>query len=157
MQVKVVRLYVGTFFTSLDMQGASISLLPVESGRLARLDSPTQANATLPSLSSVLVCLLALSVAFPPPPSACLYHPLPSPLLSPPLPSPVSALPVLPLLYFPAPLFSPPPSLTPYLSILQSMPCLRHTRTSPELRLNHAQNLLWCRQGKPLLRRFTVL
>ncbi|KAL3151120.1 hypothetical protein ABBQ38_012986 [Trebouxia sp. C0009 RCD-2024] len=42
-KVKVVRLYVGTFFTSLDMQGASISLLPVESGRLARLDSPTQA------------------------------------------------------------------------------------------------------------------
>ena len=47
MQVKVVRLYVGSFFTSLDMQGASISLLPVDSERLARLDSPTQACHTI--------------------------------------------------------------------------------------------------------------
>lgn len=42
MQLKVVRLYVGTFFTSLDMQGASISLLPLDSKRLDRLDAPTQ-------------------------------------------------------------------------------------------------------------------
>ena len=46
MQVKVVRLYVGPFFTSLDMQGVSISLLPVDSDRLARLDSTTQASRT---------------------------------------------------------------------------------------------------------------
>lgn len=43
MQVKVVRLYVGSFFTSLNMQGASVSLLSVDPDRLARLDSPTQA------------------------------------------------------------------------------------------------------------------
>ncbi len=42
MQVKVVRLYVGSFFTSLDMKGASITLLPLDSSRLAKLDSPTQ-------------------------------------------------------------------------------------------------------------------
>ena len=41
-QLKVVRLFVGSFFTSLDMQGASISLLPVDADRLARLDAPTQ-------------------------------------------------------------------------------------------------------------------
>ena len=42
MQLKVVRLYVGTFFTSLDMQGASISILPLDSRRLDWLDAPTQ-------------------------------------------------------------------------------------------------------------------
>ncbi len=41
-QLKVVRLYVGTFFTSLDMQGASISILPLDSRRLDWLDAPTQ-------------------------------------------------------------------------------------------------------------------
>lgn len=43
MQMNVVRLYVGTFFTSLNMKGASLSLLPVDPCILARLDSPTQA------------------------------------------------------------------------------------------------------------------
>lgn len=42
-RLKVVRLYVGTFFTSLDMQGASISILPLDSRRLDWLDAPTQA------------------------------------------------------------------------------------------------------------------
>ncbi len=42
MQLKVVRLYVGTFFTSLDMQGASISIMPLDSRRLEWLDAPTQ-------------------------------------------------------------------------------------------------------------------
>ena len=46
MQVKVVRLYVGLFFTSVDMQGASITLLPADPHRLAALDSPTQASPT---------------------------------------------------------------------------------------------------------------
>jgi len=41
-QLKVVRLYVGTFFTSLDMQGASISIMPLDSRRLEWLDAPTQ-------------------------------------------------------------------------------------------------------------------
>lgn len=54
MQVKVVRLLVGSFFTSLDMQGVSISLLPVDSDRLARLDAPTQASFT--SSQSCMPC-----------------------------------------------------------------------------------------------------
>lgn len=42
-KMNVVRLYVGTFFTSLNMKGASLTLLPVDPRILARLDSPTQA------------------------------------------------------------------------------------------------------------------
>ena len=50
-QLKVVRLYVGSFFTSLDMKGCSITLLPLDAQRLARLDASTQ------------VCLCPFSVA----------------------------------------------------------------------------------------------
>lgn len=70
MQVKVVRLYVGSFFTSLDMQGASISLLPLDSARLAKLDSPTQAGFTHTSSTNVISFTLESMLAF----SAVLCH-----------------------------------------------------------------------------------
>ena len=41
-KVKVVRLLVGTFMTSLDMAGVSITIWPVTSKQLERLDAPSQ-------------------------------------------------------------------------------------------------------------------
>ena len=46
-QLKVVRLYVGSFFTSLNMQGAGITLLPLDPQRLTWLDAPTQVRTGL--------------------------------------------------------------------------------------------------------------
>ena len=41
-QVNIVRLLVGTFMTSLDMAGVSITLWPVNHKQLERLDAPSQ-------------------------------------------------------------------------------------------------------------------
>jgi dihydroxyacetone kinase len=41
----VERVYVGTFLSALEMAGVSLSLLPVDSARLALLDAPTEAPA----------------------------------------------------------------------------------------------------------------
>lgn len=60
MQVRVVRLYVGAFFTSLDMQGASISLLPVHHQRLAWLDAPTQVSPALHCLRYIVTAVAQL-------------------------------------------------------------------------------------------------
>lgn len=73
--MKVVRLYVGSFFTSLDMQGASVSLLPVDSERLTRLDSPTQACHT-DMLSHILIASDAWL-------QSCIKPSLPALLISP--------------------------------------------------------------------------
>ena len=62
--VQVVRLYVGTLFTSLDMQGASISLLPVNQQRLTWLDAPTQVSATLYCLTAYRWLTVLLSAMF---------------------------------------------------------------------------------------------
>lgn len=43
----------GTLFTSLDMKGVSVSLLPVGQQRLARLDAPTQVHPSL----ALLLCM----------------------------------------------------------------------------------------------------
>lgn len=40
----VPRVYVGSFMTSLDMAGFSLSLLLLDDARLAALDAPTQAS-----------------------------------------------------------------------------------------------------------------
>lgn len=67
MQVRVVRLYVGTLFTSLDMQGVSISLIPVQHQRLAWLDARTQVSPTLHRLTGTayrwLTVLLSAMIA----------------------------------------------------------------------------------------------
>ncbi len=44
-QVEVERVYAGTFLTSLEMAGVSISVMEVDDARLARLDAPTAAPA----------------------------------------------------------------------------------------------------------------
>jgi dihydroxyacetone kinase len=44
-QIAVERIYAGTFLSSLDMAGISISLLPVDDDRLRWLDAPTEAPA----------------------------------------------------------------------------------------------------------------
>jgi dihydroxyacetone kinase len=41
----VERVYLGTFLSALDMAGVSLSVLPVDAERLARLDAPTAAPA----------------------------------------------------------------------------------------------------------------
>ncbi len=41
----VKRVYLGTFLSALEMSGISLSVLPVETGLLARLDAPTDAPA----------------------------------------------------------------------------------------------------------------
>ena len=41
----VERVYLGTFLSALEMAGVSLSVLPVDDGRLARLDAPTDAPA----------------------------------------------------------------------------------------------------------------
>ena len=97
MQVKVVRLYVGSFFTSLDMQGASISLLPVDSARLAKLDSPTQARFHTECGSYWRGCLplvLYYAINTPREASACSLPLQPPPPPSPILPSFSSGCPV---------------------------------------------------------------
>jgi dihydroxyacetone kinase len=70
----VERAYLGTFLSSLEMAGISLSVLPVDEQRLARLDAPTDAPAwpnaaarprtAAPSLSPVPVAAPVL----PPPP-----------------------------------------------------------------------------------------
>ena len=42
MQVEVARVYVGTFMTSLDMAGFSLSVLLLDDERVAALDADTQ-------------------------------------------------------------------------------------------------------------------
>ena len=42
LQVEVVRVYVGTFMTSLDMSGFSLSVCSVDDERTAALDADTQ-------------------------------------------------------------------------------------------------------------------
>src|SRR5207245_6667922 len=41
----VERVYLGTFLSALEMAGVSLSVLPVDDIRLARLDAPTEAPA----------------------------------------------------------------------------------------------------------------
>src|SRR5262245_22803403 len=41
----VARVYLGTFLSALEMAGASLTVLPVDDGRLALLDAPTDAPA----------------------------------------------------------------------------------------------------------------
>jgi dihydroxyacetone kinase len=41
--LRVERVWCGTFLSAIDMAGCSISIMPVDAGRLARLDAPTAA------------------------------------------------------------------------------------------------------------------
>src|SRR5262249_61652785 len=41
----VERVYLGTFLSALEMAGVSLTVLPVDDARLARLDAPTDAPA----------------------------------------------------------------------------------------------------------------
>ncbi len=47
-QLHVARVYVGTFMTSLDMSGFSLSVLVLDEERAAYLDAPTQVCAPWP-------------------------------------------------------------------------------------------------------------
>lgn len=44
MQLAVARVFVGSFMTSLNMAGFSLSLLLLDDARTAALDAPTQAS-----------------------------------------------------------------------------------------------------------------
>ena len=44
MQLAVARVYVGSFMTSLNMAGFSLSLFLLDAARTAALDAPTQAS-----------------------------------------------------------------------------------------------------------------
>jgi triose/dihydroxyacetone kinase / FAD-AMP lyase (cyclizing) len=44
-ELMVERVYMGTFLSALEMAGVSLTVLPVDDARLARLDAPTEASA----------------------------------------------------------------------------------------------------------------
>ncbi len=71
----VERVYLGTFLSALEMAGVSLSLLPVDSARLALLDAPTDA----PAWPNAAARPRTRSSAAPAPPPAEAEEPVPGP------------------------------------------------------------------------------
>ncbi len=75
-ELHVERVFLGTFLSALEMAGASLSVLPIDEERLARLDAPTEAPAWPNACSRPR---RRLAVPGEPPPIAAVPCPAPPP------------------------------------------------------------------------------